>query len=633
MNARPSLNASPAALRFANRRAGPRLRTMNPWPSILRRLAAVCLALPLFAAASPVPAASSTPQAATGAPKVLRIPFVAAETGFDFAQVSDLYSNVAIAHIFDSLYTYDHLARPFKIKPSLAEALPEVSPDFRTWTIRLRPGTHFDDHPVFGGKKRELVAADVVFTFKRFFDPALKSPHYSGMVEEGIVGMQALRDAAEATRKPFDYDKPVAGLRALDRYTVQFRLENPRPRFLYLLADTPIMAREVVERYGAAVMEHPVGTGPYRLAEWRRSSRMVFERNPNYRELYYDAEPNADDVEGQALLAKLKGRRLPMIDRVEVSVVEESQPRWLAYLNGEFDLVTVPLEFVNVAAPQGELAPNLAKRGMRLSQGLLSDVTFAYFNMEDPVVGGYTPEKVALRRAISLGTDVGREIRIARRGQAIPAQSAVAPHTYGYDPAFKSETSDHDVPRAKALLDLFGYVDRDGDGWRDLPDGRPLVLAYASQPDQISRQFDELWKRNMDALGLRLDIRVGTWPEQLKQARAGQLMIWQLGSSSTTPDGQGGLQMAYGPGAGGANLARFRLDAFDAVYRRIDTLPDGPERLAAFAEAKKLLAAYLPYKYNVHRVAQDLTQPWVVGYRRPTFWRNQWHMMDVLPRE
>jgi ABC-type transport system substrate-binding protein len=603
---------------------------MNTRPPLFRRLASLCLASLCLALTLPAPAQSP---AAAAPQKVLRLAFNAPETGFDSAQVSDLYSNIAISHIFEALYTYDHLARPFKIKPSLATGMPEVSADFRTWTVRLKPGTYFDNDPAFGGRKRELVAADVAFSVKRYFDPALKSPSYTGMLEEGLVGLQGLREAAEKTKKPFDYDREVDGVRALDRYTVQFRLQGPRPRFLYTLADLPVMAREVVEKYGAAVMEHPVGSGPYRLAQWRRSSLMVFERNPNYREVFYDAEPNADDAEGQAILAKLKGRRLPMIDRVEVAIIEESQPRWLSFLNAEFDMVDrLPLEFVTVATPQGKLAPNLEKQGIRMYRGLGSDVTFSYFNMDDPVVGGYTPDKVALRRAISLAIDVDREIRVVRRGQAIPAQSGVSPDTYGYDPLFKSENGDHDLGRAKALLDVFGYVDKNGDGWRDLPDGQPLVLVHATQPDQTSRQFDELWKRNMDALGIRLDIRAGTWPEQLKQARAGKLMMWQLGSSSTSPDGQGGLTYGYGPAAGGGNLSRFKLAAFDEVYRRIDTLPDGPERLAAFAEAKKILVAYMPYKYNVHRYYTDLTHPWVYGYRRPTFWRGQWHLLDVLPR-
>ena len=257
------------------------------------------------------------------------------------------------------------------------------------------------------------------------------------------------------------------------------------------------------------------------------------------------------------------------------------------------------------------------------------DRTLTYFNMDDPVVGGYAPEKVALRRAISLATDVGREIRTVRRGQAIPAQSVVAPGTWGYDPALKTENSDFDLPRAKALLELFGYVDRDGDGWRDQPDGSALVLRYASQPDAISRAFDEVWKRNMDALGVRLEIRAGQWPEQLKAARAGQLMIWQLGYSANSPDVQPGLEILYGPAVGGQNLARFKHARFDAIFERMQALPDGPERLALLREAQKITVAFAPHKYNVHRIVNDLTQPWLLGFRRPPYGNQFWQYVDI----
>ncbi len=216
-----------------------------------------------------------------------------------------------------------------------------------------------------------------------------------------------------------------------------------------------------------------------------------------------------------------------------------------------------------------------------------------------------------------------------RRGQAIPAQSGIPPHTYGYDPALKSVNSDYDLARAKALLDLYGYVDRDGDGWRDRPDGSPLAIDYATQPDAISRQFDELWKKNMDALGVKLNFRPAKWPEQLKAARAGKLMVWQVGSTAASPDGQDALQRVFGPAAGGQNLARFKLDRVDAIYRRMSALPDGPERLALFAEASKLTSAYMPYRYNVHRIVTDLMHPWLVGYRRATFWLDFWQFVDI----
>ncbi len=577
-------------------------------------------------------AQAQTSSAPTSAPKVLRYAFPVAETGFDPARVVDLYSRIITAHIFESLYTYDHLARPAKFRPVIADGAPVASADFRTWTVKIKPGIYFQDDPAFNGKQREVTAADFVYAYKRFVDPANKSPVVGGMLDTKYVGLNALREKSVKDRTPFDYDSEIEGIRALDRYTLQFKLEEPRPRFDENMAAHDLfgaVAREVVEKYGDAIPGHPVGTGPFKLVQWRRSSLIVLERNPDYREVLWDAAPAADDIAGQELVKRFKGRRIPMIDRVEVSIIEESQPRWLAFLNGQLDYINVPLEFVTQAVPNGRLAPNLAKKGVQLERVVNADGTFTYFNMEDATLGGYTPDKVALRRAIALGIDIDREIRLVRRGQAIPAQSVVIPHTTGYDPKFKSESGDYDPVRAKALLDLYGYVDKDGDGWREQPDGKPLVIEVATQPDQLSRQFDELWQKNMEILGLRVKFFPGKWPEQLKAARAGKLMIWSLGSSAAGLDGQGSLARLYGPQAGSQNLARFKNDEFDRIYQRMQVIADGPEREALFLKAKMISIAYMPYKAHVHRLANDLTHPWLIGYRRPVAWNEWWHMVDI----
>jgi ABC-type transport system substrate-binding protein len=572
---------------------------------------------------------------AVAAPKVLRYAFEIAETGFDPAQISDTYSRTITPHIFEALYAYDYLARPVKIRPLTAAALPEVSADYRTWTIRLRPGIFFAEDPAFKGRRRELVAEDYVYSFKRFADPAVKAPFWASVEEMGILGLAELRQTALKDKKPLDYERPIEGLRALDRYTLQFRLRETRPRLLYALAASDLygaVAREVVEHYGGNLMEHPVGTGPFVLKQWRRSSLIVLERNPGYRERFYEAEPAADDAEGQALLARFKGRRLPMIDRVEVSIIEESQPRWLSFLNAEHDLLSrVPPDFVNVALPQGRVAPHLAKRGIQLYRVLGPESAYTFFNMDDATVGGYTPEKVALRRALSLSLDMEREINGVRRGQAVVAQSPVVPHTSGYDPAYKSVNGDFDPARAAALLDLYGYVDKDGDGWRDMPDGKPLVIEVATQPDALSRQYDELWKRNFDKVQIRTRFFNGKWPEQLKQARAGKLQLWMLANSATTPDGLQTLQRLYSPYIGALNYARFKLPEFDALYQRMQVLPDGPEREALFLQAKRLQAAYVPEKTHVHRIINDMAQPWLIGYRRPLFRNEFWHFIDIDP--
>ena len=562
---------------------------------------------------------------------VLRVLFESAETGFDPAQVSDLYSHRVIAHIFESLLGYDPFAIPIRLVPLTAEAMPESSPDFTTWTVRLRRGVVFADDPAFKGRPRELVAADFVYSFKRIYDPALKSPAYNNLGEDGILGLEELRARALRDKAPFDYDSVVEGLRALDRYTLQFKLAKPRPRFASTLTFTNYVAvaREVVEAYRDDLMAHPVGTGPYRLTSWRRSSRIVLGRNANYREARYQSEPGADDAEGQAWAKRFNGKRLPLNDGVEIAVVQENQPRWLSFLNGQADFARVPAELVPLVAPNGKLAPNLAKQGIRLQRFLNPDVTMSYFNMDDPVVGGYTPEKVALRRAVQLAYDTDYEIRIIRRGQAIPAQAPMPPGTYGFDPALRTDNSGQGAARAKALLDVYGYVDRDGDGWRERPDGTPLVLTMSSEPDQVYRQYNENWQRSLAAIGLRRVFEIAPWPEHMKQARAGKLQMWFLGSTATAPDAQGALEYMYSDSIGQSNLARFKLPAFDAIYRRMLDLPDGPERLALFRKASELVVAYMPYRIHVHRIYNDCSRPWIAGYRQPFFRNQSWHYIEV----
>jgi ABC-type transport system substrate-binding protein len=578
------------------------------------------------AGAADAPAPGAAPQ------KVLRYAMRIAETGFDPAQISDLYSSTLAANMFDALYATEFLARPARLRPNTALALPEASADFMTFTIRLRPGIYFSDDPAFNGRKRELVAADYVYSIERLFDPRWKSPTYSSMANNKILGLEALRQAAITGKKPFDYDAPVEGLKALDRYTLQFRLGQPNPRFAEELSDpsrTGAVAREVVEMYGDRIMERPVGTGPFRLAAWKRSSRMVFEKNPNFRDEFYNEDAPAGDALAQAAVARLKGRKLPMVDRVEVSVIEENQPRWLSFVNREMDVIEqVPEDFTFVAIPNNKVAPNLAKQGVYEVRYLRNDASMSYFGMENPVVGGYTPAKVALRRAIALAVNVEEEIRVVRRGQAIVAHAVMGPGLYGYDPAFRSEMGEFSRARAQALLDLNGYTDRDGDGWREQPDGSPLLIEYATQPDDLSRQLITQWKKNMDAIGIRIVFKTAKWPENLKASRAGKLMMWGVAWSGG-PDGEEFLVLGHSPDKGQANHARFDLPEYDRLFELQRSLPNGPERLAAMAQMKKLLVAYMPYKAHVHRIWTDLAQPWVVGYHRNVFLREYWKYVDI----
>ncbi len=583
-------------------------------------------------------ALAAAPAASGAAPaglKVLRYAFEVAETSLDPAKVNDLYSRILTPHMFEGLYTYDHLARPVKIKPLTAAAMPEHSDDYRVWTARVRPGIYFAADPAFKGKKRELVAQDYVYAWKRFADPANKSPVWSGMETEGYIGLPEVRQRALDEKKPFDYDKEIDGVRALDRYTIRFMLKEPRPRFIETLAGGDLygaVAREVIEFYGNDSESHPVGTGPFKLAQWRRSSLIVFERNPEFREMLYDAEPAADDVEGQALVARFKGRRLPMVDRVEISIIEEEQPRWLSFVTGEADVAyRVGYQFAPQAMPNGKVAPNLAKQGVKGYPVIEAAGNFYLFNMDDPVVGGYTPAQVALRRAFSLGLDSQTIINYAYNGLGTLAQGPTLPNTQAYDPKFKTECSEYNPAKANALLDLYGFADRDGDGWRKRPDGSPLLFRVQTQSQQRDRKIAEVMTKNMKTLGIRVQSIVAQWPENLKQTRAGNYQIWSLGLSAAAPDSAGSYARYDSRQIGGQNMSRVRLPELDALYDRLQILPDGPERLVTFRQAENLAIAYMPYKFTLNRVSLDMTQGHLVGYRRTVFWQDWWQFVDIDP--
>jgi len=575
---------------------------------------------------------------ATRAEKGLRIAFLAPESTFDPPSTnSDFYSSTILSQILEAPLTYDYLARPVQLVPNTAEALPRIEEGGRRITLRIKPGIFFADDPAFKGSprlnaqgRRELTAEDYVYAIKRFYDPRYASSDLYLFEAAKLLGLSELRQQALQQKKPFNYDAPVEGVRALDRYTLQLRMADPDPRWHFNLAMPAItgaVAREVVEHYGKDIGAHPVGTGPFRLAQWRRASRIVLERSPDYRRRVYEGQP-ADEPIAQAIAQQLQGRTLPLVDRIEVDIVEEAQPRWLSFLQGDFDWMEVPPAFAPLAVPGGQLAPFLRKRGVQLQTHLQAVMAMHYFAMEDPVVGGYTAEKVALRRAISLAYDEPADIRLLRHGMAIPAQSTIAPHTFGYEEDYRSEMSVYDPARAKALLDIYGYLDRDGDGWRESPTGHPLVLRIASLASQEDRAANELWKRSLNAVGLKVVFEVSTWPELLKKTRTGGLQIWGFRWSAQSPDGGFYLSIAYGPNAGDANDPRFALPAFDRLYEQQRRLPDGPERMALMRQAKNLLVAYMPYKAHRHDIVATLLQPWLKHYWTHPFMRDAWQYLD-----
>jgi len=575
----------------------------------------------------------AAPAVASDPAKTLHVALTSAEMSFDPQFSADAGSDGIIDHIYDSMLDYDYLARPVQLVPRTLEAMPTVEDDGATFVFRFKRGIFFTPDPAFKGKPRELTAGDQAYALKRMLDPMVKSP-WLWMIEGKIVGADALRASAMKSGK-FDYDASIPGLQVVDRYTLRIRLKQPDLRFLYVFAvpNTAAVAREVVEAYGRDFGAHPVGTGPYMLGGYRRSAKIVLVANPGFRETTY-VPAGPVPPESMPIAAALKGKKLPIVGRIQISVIEEGQAVWLAFANRELDLLErLPSDFVDQALVDGKLRPQLAAKGIRHYVQLRPNTRWTYFNMEDPVVGGYTPDRIALRRAIGMGYDVNEYIRVILKGRGVPASGPIPPDIAGYDPALKTGAQIYDPAAARALLDRFGYRDRDGDGYRETPDGKPLVLERWSAPTSLSRQEDEQWKKNMDSIGLKIVFRKDQLQELRKMARQGKLPMRTDGWNADYPDAENFMQLLYGPNLGQENHARFSLPEFDRLYEAAHALPDSPERTRLFDRMTGLVLAYAPWRLMEHRIEDHVLQPWVRNYMPHPVRSAIWRYLDIDPAQ
>jgi ABC-type transport system substrate-binding protein len=571
------------------------------------------------------------PVAALAEPKTLRVLFEAPDSGLDGALTVNWYSAKLTEMIFERLLTYDYMARPAKLVAGTAEAMPEVKDGGKTYVFHIRKGIYFTPDPAFKGKRRELTAADYIYSFERILDPQNRSPLLN-FLSGKIVGLDAQAARAEKSGH-FDYDAPVAGLKALDRYTLRIELNAPDYNFPYVMAMPAGMgavAREAIDAYPQQTRLHPVGTGPYMLAQYVPSSKIVLAKNPDFRGLTWDF--SSEDGPNDAQIVKdMRGKRLPQIDRIEVSIIQEEQSRWLAFADKQLDLDFLP----QLAAPKvmdgDRLKPEYAKAGIHLDRAVDAGLTYTLFNMTDPVVGGYTREKIALRRAIAMSYDTKQEIALIRNGQAVPSQMAIPPGVAGYDPNYRSSIP-YDIDLANRLLDHFGYK-RGADGWRTMPDGKPLVVSIAREPAAVYTEIAELWQRGLDKLGIHSEHPVSSFQDHQQAALECKLMMWGAAWNADYPDGENFLQQLYGPNALQGNMACYRSPAFDAIYKQAMARPAGPERYALYAKMNRQMEADTPWFVQTVRVRNWVSQPWVLGFKKHPILNAEWLYMDVVPRD
>src|SRR5215472_4492454 len=550
--------------------------------------------------------------------KVLHIASPDIET-LDPHQYNDDPSFRVIAAIFEGLYEWNYLASTPTLAPVTAAGPPQISPDGLTWTVKLKPGIYFTDDPAFKGKPREVVAQDAVYSITRFLDPNLRRGG-GPVATDLIVGMRAVVDAARKTGK-LDYDQPIEGLRALDRHTLQLKLTHVNYPIGQAILVYFLAVREVVEAAQGDIRARPVGTGPYRLREWKRGSRVVLEANPGYRPVQF---PASSEPALAPLVKSMHGKTLPQIGVIDINVIEEELPQLLEFERGTLDFIVLRAEIAARLLTDNKLKPEYAARGV---VRLVYPEPFSFnvaFNMDDPVSGGMAKERVALRRAIALGFDRKTLIDVAYAGQALPANQLVPPGVAGYDATLPPLP--YDPAAANALLDRFGYA-RGADSFRTTPDGKRLTITMSLRTGAISRETATLWKKNFDALGLRSDFRMTPFQDFIKDMDAGKFQLCVDGYGGT-PFGDAELLQLDSREPTAANEARFRMPEFDRTVDRFYASPNEAGRIAASRAASEITSTYVPLIPTIFRLENDFVQPWVLGYYKPLY-RSYWKYLDI----
>ncbi len=542
-----------------------------------------------------------SPSSEENGEKVLFLPIVSSgPNSLDPVKGSSQYDSKASSYVYQTLLQYNYLRRPLELEPLLLAEMPKVTEDGKLFRFQLRQDVFFHDDACFpDGKGRQLVAADVFYSLKRLADDK-NQPKGWWLVKDSVVGFDEYRDEQNAADK-FDYDAPVEGFKIINDHEFEIRLNEPFYRFTYTLAmfQTSIVPREAVEHYQKKFSRHPVGTGPFLLENWEAGSRMTFVRNPNYREEFYPEDPglNADGREPYEGYSRNKelgfykdaGKRLPLVDRVEVGMYVNYQPMWLKFRNRELDYVQLPFENYEEAFIKRtrKLRKAYVDQGVRSEPVPLLDMIYHGFNMEDEDFGGYDDKHKWLRQAISLAIDLEERNEVFYSGLnliydgPIPASLAGHPEGHSLPNAYRGP----DLQRARKLLAKAGH-----------PGGKglPKLVFYTSRGARYP-EMAEMTKRHLAKIGVQVDVRLVDFSTLSDALRSRRAPFFSLAWGSDYPDAENNLQLFYGPfKSPGSNNFNYDRPEYNELYERVRVMTPSPERTKIFEKMRDMVVEDAP---------------------------------------
>ena len=545
------------------------------------RLLVITLCLPLFMLVS-----CKRDNGGKGTDNILQEALSGEISTLDPASSYDTISASIVYQVYEPLYEYHYLKRPYTLQPLLAEDMPKVDDDGKRYTIKVRKNIAYHPDPAFGNQTRFVKAQDFITQIKRLAFLPTKSNGW-WLFDGKIKGINEWRQKVGSDFEKFK-TTDIPGLKAPDDQTLVIELSAPYPQMLYSLAMsfTAPMPLEAVERYENIFSDKMVGTGPFKLASYTPLSEVKLEKFENYHDAYY---PDQGDRLANSLgLLADAGKKIPFLDGIHFKIIRESQTRWLNFRSKKLDLLIIPKDnFSTAIDPTGNLSDELKKDNIKLQ--IFPTLTYWWnsFNMKDPIVGG---DNINLRKAVAHAIDIDKFIQLLTNNTGQKANSIYPPGIAGYDPS-KSLPYEYNLTKAREYLKLAGYP-----GGKGLPE-----LTYDVRgTSATNRQQGEFIKGELERIGIKIRVITNTFPAFLKKSRQGQLQMWLDGWALDYPDAENILQLLVTKNhAPGPNPTFYSNKKFDEYFDRLKLLNDGPEKKELMVKMEDL-------------VNQDL--PWVMHY-------------------
>jgi oligopeptide transport system substrate-binding protein len=523
---------------------------------------------------------------------------------FDPVHVFDEDGLSVIGQSLDTLYQYHYLKRPYEVVPSLAESMPTLTDEGRTYLIKIKPDIYYHDPKGILPTARKVKAHDFVLQIKRLAFNPLKSVG-RWLFAGKILGFD---DFSNKVKDDFDLllKLPMEGVTALDDLTLEIKLKNPEPNLLYFLSMTftaPV-PEELILKYNNDLGKVMLGTGAYYLDEIA-PDRYSFKNNKQFRRELY---PSAGDryANTQKLLTSSK-EILPFLDEITFYVIEDEQVRWNAFMSGKLDVLSVPKSYLNEVSSNTEKFEILKKKlDFEVKYFTTISSRWLGFNMQDPVLG----KNLHLRKAIAYAIDNEKYIELLTNNTSLKANSIYNPSIPGYEPIhnrpynFNLEIAKKHLEQSRINLDEF-------------------ILTYSTRGKQpIHFEEAEFIKNQLAQIGLKVKIEVLEFSDFIKKGRAGQMQFFTDQWIYDYPDAENILQLLISQNYPGINKSGYINKKVDDLYKRLAVTLNKADRFVLMGDIEKIVEADLPWVMLMYESTYVIYSKRIQNFRKSFFIRN-----------